>query len=48
LIKRPKTLTKRKYLEIENILKEIARKTNLTLAKLDLYLWYMETGKILK
>jgi len=48
LIERPKTLTKRKYLEIENLLKKIARKTNLSLAELDLYLWYLETGKILK
>ena len=48
LIERPKTLTKKKYLEIENLLKEIASKTGLTLAELDLYLWYMETGKILK
>src|SRR4030042_5431049 len=48
LIKRPKTITKNKYLEIEKILKTIAKKTNLTLAELDLYLWYIETGKILK
>jgi len=48
LIQKPKTLTKNKYLEIEKKLKQIAKKTNLTLAELDLYLWYMETGKILK
>jgi len=48
LIEKPKTFTKRKYLEIENLLKEIARKTDLSLAELDLYLWYHETGKILK
>jgi len=48
LIERPKTLTKRKYLEIENILRDIAREINLTLAELDLYLWFIETGKILK
>jgi N-glycosylase/DNA lyase len=48
LIERPKTLTKKKYLEIENLLRETANKTNLTLAELDLYLWYIETGKILK
>jgi len=48
LIKKPKTITKKKYLEIENILKKLAKETNLTLAELDLYLWYMETGKILK
>ena len=48
LIKKPKTLTKNKYLEIEGILKEIAKKTDLSLAELDLYLWYKETGKVLK
>ncbi len=48
IIKKPKTLTKKRYLEIEDKLREIARKTDLTLSELDLYLWYMETGKILK
>lgn len=48
LIEKPKTITKRKYMAIEDLLKKLARKTNLTLAELDLYLWYMETGKILK
>lgn len=48
LLKKPKTLTKKEYLEIENLLREIAEKSNLNLAELDLYLWYMETGKILK
>jgi len=48
LIEKPKTITKRKYMAIESLLKKLARKTNLTLAELDLYLWYMETGKILK
>lgn len=48
IIERPKVLTKRKYLEIEYLLREIAGKSNVNLAELDLYLWYMETGKILK
>lgn len=48
LIERPKTLTKNKYLEIENILKVIAKKVDMNLAELDLYLWYKETGKVLK
>ncbi|MFY9457851.1 MAG: N-glycosylase/DNA lyase [Candidatus Spechtbacterales bacterium] len=48
LIARPKTLTKAKYLKIEEVLREISRKSNLTLAELDLYLWYIETGKVLK
>ncbi|MFX1290044.1 MAG: N-glycosylase/DNA lyase [Promethearchaeota archaeon] len=48
LIEKPKTLTKTKYLEIEELLEQIAVKLNLNLAELDLYMWYMETGKILK
>jgi len=48
IIEKPNVLTKRKYLEIEDVLRKIARKSNLNLAELDLYLWYMETGKILK
>ena len=48
LLEKPKTLTKKEYFKIENLLREIAEKSNLNLAELDLYLWYMETGKILK
>jgi len=48
IIKQPKTLTKTKYLEIEGKLRDLAKKTGLSLAELDLYLWYMETGKVLK
>jgi len=47
-IKRPNTLTAKKYREIEEDLRALATKTQLTLAELDLYLWYLETGKILK
>jgi N-glycosylase/DNA lyase len=48
IIKQPKTLTKQNYLAIERRLKTIATHAHLTLAQLDLYLWYIETGKILK
>ncbi len=48
IIKKPKTLTKKTYLEIESVLKKMAGKLGLTLAQLDLYLWYLETGKVLK
>lgn len=47
-IEKPKTITKAKYLEIENILRKLAKKVNLSLAELDLYLWFLETGKIYK
>ena len=48
LIEKPKSITKKKYLEIENVLKQIGREVHLDIAKLDLYLWYKETGKVLK
>ena len=48
LIEKPKSMTKKKYLEIENVLKQLGRELHLDMAKLDLYLWYKETGKVLK
>ncbi len=48
IIKKPKTITKKRYLQIEQKLQQIANKTDLTLASLDLYLWYMQKGLILK
>ncbi|MFX0088531.1 MAG: N-glycosylase/DNA lyase [Promethearchaeota archaeon] len=44
----PKTLTGRKYLEIESIVKRLAERVDLPIGELDLYLWYMKTGRILK
>ena len=43
-----KSLSKKDYYFVENILKNIAKKLNLNLSELDFYLWYLETGKILK
>jgi len=37
LIEKPKTITCKKYLEIEGLLREIADKLDLNLAELDLY-----------
>lgn len=45
---KPKTLNKKTYLEIESVLRRLAKRVNMNLAELDLYLWFMETGKILK
>ncbi len=44
----PKTLTKRRYLEIEKRLEGLAQTLGLSLGELDLYLWQMKTGKVLK
>ncbi|MBS7610725.1 N-glycosylase/DNA lyase [Candidatus Bathyarchaeota archaeon] len=48
LIDRPKTMTRNRYLEIESILRKVANRLDITLAELDLFLWYLETGKVLK
>ncbi|MBW1933917.1 MAG: N-glycosylase/DNA lyase [Deltaproteobacteria bacterium] len=41
----PKNLNKKTYHEIEKKLEELADVLGITLAELDLYMWYMETGK---
>ena len=48
LIEKPKSMSKGRYLQIEEILKELGSELKLNMAELDLYLWYMETGKVLK
>jgi len=48
LEERPKSITKRRYLEYEGILTEVARRVGMTLGEMDLYLWYRKTGKVLK
>lgn len=48
LIKRPKVLKRKEYEEIESVLEKLGKKVKLNLAELDLYLWYIETGKVLK
>ena len=48
LLAKPKTMTRKIYLEIENTLKKLSSKAGLSLGELDLYLWYIETGTVLK
>lgn len=48
LLTKPKTMSRKKYLEIEDILRRLSAKTGLSPAELDLYLWYLETGRVLK
>lgn len=48
LIEEPKTLTRRRYLSIERLLRGIADELGISLSELDLYLWYMMKGKVLK
>jgi len=44
----PSTLSKKKYLEIEQQMKQFSKEVNIPLAELDLVFWSMETGKIFK
>ena len=44
----PVSLSRHQYLDLEERLSNIANHLGITLAELDLYLWYLETGKILK
>lgn len=44
----PNTLTKKRYLSIEEKVKELAEDLGISTAELDLYIWYLDTGKILK
>ncbi len=48
IIERPRAMTPRKYTEIEGVLRKLGKKAGMNMAELDLYLWYMETGKVLK
>lgn len=41
-------LNKKRYLEIEGVLRDLGERVGLSLGELDLYLWYIETGKVLK
>lgn len=43
-----RSLTKARYLAIEDKLRVIGNESGTNLAELDLYLWFMETGKVLK
>jgi N-glycosylase/DNA lyase len=44
----PKTLTRRRYLEIEELFKDLAKKVDLSPGEMDLYMWCMKTHCVLK
>ena len=48
IVRRPRSLTPRRYMEIEEVVKKLAEELSMAPGELDLYLWYMETGKVLK
>lgn len=48
LKEKPKSLTKKMYLKIEDKFNSIADRIKISPAELDMYMWYMKTGKVLK
>ena len=44
----PKTLTKKKYIEVEDKMRRFSKKIGIPLSHLDLLLWSKETGEIFK
>ena len=48
LVQPRKTITKKVYLECEEALEKICQDLNLTQSELDLYIFYIKTGKVLK
>jgi len=44
----PRSLSRKKYIEIEDKMKDFSRNTNIPLSHLDLLFWSRETGKIFK
>ena len=45
---RPKSLTEKHYKDIESKFQILANKLNMTSAELDLYMWFIKTGVVLK
>jgi N-glycosylase/DNA lyase len=48
LIERPKVLNQLNYLEIEDVFQKLAKKCRMSCAELDLYMWYLKAGDVLK
>ena len=48
LIEKPKILTPKNYLQIEKKFQSLAKRLNVSSAKLDLMMWYLKTGEIEK
>lgn len=48
LVRSSKTLTKGVYLECEEVLSKLCKHMNISMAELDLYIFYIKTSKVLK
>jgi N-glycosylase/DNA lyase len=48
ITEKPKSLNKKIYLDVEKNFNKLAEKLGMSSAELDLYMWYLKTGKVLK
>lgn len=48
LLKRPKALTRKSYMKYEKIFQELAKQMDMSPAELDMYMWYLKGGDVLK
>jgi len=48
LKEKPKSLNQKTYFEIEKVFQKLAKEMKMNCAELDLYMWYIKTGKVLK
>ena len=44
----PKAMNKNLYLEFEDVLDKLSKKAGMMQGELDMYLWYIKTGKVIK
>ncbi len=48
IARKPKTLTKKKYLTLEKKFQKLSKEVHMTPSELDLYMWYMKAGEVMK
>lgn len=48
LKEKPKSLSRKVYLDVEGKFADIASRLKMSLAELDMYMWYLKTGEVLK
>ncbi|MBN1157464.1 N-glycosylase/DNA lyase [Candidatus Woesearchaeota archaeon] len=45
---KPASLSRKNYIEIEKVFNNLSKSLNMLPAELDMYMWYMKTGEVLK
>jgi N-glycosylase/DNA lyase len=44
----PPSISRQRYIELEQVLKQLAARVDMNMAELDLFLWFLETGEVIK